>query len=69
LNKSPKDNPEGYRTPEDVGLKYHNIVITTRDDVLIRGWICLNEQSKTVPTIVYFHENAGSNYFWRWGLG
>jgi len=33
LNKSPKDNPQGYRTPEDVGVKYHNIVITTRDDV------------------------------------
>ena len=27
---------------------------------MLKGWLCLNKNSKSVPTIVFFHENAGN---------
>lgn len=31
------------------------------DSQTLKGWICLQPNSSDVPTVIYMHENAGSN--------
>ncbi|VAW79158.1 Hydrolase of the alpha/beta superfamily in cluster with COG2110 [hydrothermal vent metagenome] len=45
------------RTPENLGLGYHNVVINTDDHVRLHGWL-LEGQHPVKGTIVFLHGNA-----------
>ena len=61
LAKSPSENPVGYRNPGEMNIQYKTVEIETADKIKLRGWLCLNSDAVSIPTIIYFHENAGSN--------
>lgn len=63
MENSTKDiskNPIGYRSPIDVNLDFEEIYITTKDQIVIFGWLVYKKSLKNKTTILYFHENAGS---------
>ena len=55
---SPSGNPSGYKHPTERGLDTEDVVITTLDDIVLRGWLIKKENSSRI--VIYFHENAGS---------
>lgn len=42
-------------------MEYEDLNITTKDKINLHGWLIKQPDSIKRPTIVYFHENAGSN--------
>lgn len=58
--KYPEDNPEGYRSPIEFGLKYKEITTKTKDNVKLVGWLVYQNENTKNKTLLYFHENAGS---------
>lgn len=43
-------------------MNYENVEIKTEDNICLRGWFIKQKGIiKGIPTVVYFHENAGSN--------
>ncbi|CAM9483817.1 unnamed protein product, partial [Choristocarpus tenellus] len=58
--KDPDDNPRGLRSPAEHGLKYEDMYMTTLDNVRIHGWLLRSSNTEKVPTILYFHGNAGN---------
>ena len=58
------ENPEGYQNPSQQGMEYEDLNITTKDKVHLHGWFIKQSNSKVRPTIIYFHENAGSNFIY-----
>jgi hypothetical protein len=58
-----KANPEGYQSPDQLGMFYKEVWILTKDNIKLYGWFIYHEayENKSYPTIIYFHENAGSN--------
>src|SRR3989338_7755610 len=44
--------------PEDIGLPFEDVYITTRDRVQIHGWLIKSLYAKS--TLVFFHGNAGN---------
>ncbi len=59
--KEVKDNPAGYRSPSEYNMNYRDIYVKTEDNIKLHGWFVWN--NKSAPTIIYFHENAGSIYY------
>ena len=55
-----KENPYGYQDPSQQDMQYEDLYITTDDKVKLHGWLIKQSDSKSRPTIIYFHENAGS---------
>lgn len=56
-------NPANYRSPSEYGLLFEVLRISTTDNLNLYGWLIYSdtkEESKKNPTIVFFHENAGS---------
>lgn len=55
-------NPKGYRSPSEYGLLNDELRIKTSDNLTLYGWLVYlnNDTLKERPSIVYFHENAGS---------
>lgn len=55
------DNPEGYRTPKDRGLRYEDVNFTAEDGVGLHAWFmpALGEE-KPVGTLLFCHANAGN---------
>ncbi len=57
------------RTPADIGLRYQDVSLTTRDDVQLHGWH-LQTAERPWATVVFFHGNAENisthlmNVFW-----
>ena len=45
-------------TPDEVGLSYQDITLTTSDDVRIHGWYLPRPQARA--TLLFFHGNAGN---------
>ena len=41
-------------------MEYEDVNISTKDKINLHGWFIKQTDSKTRPTIIYFHENAGS---------
>ena len=41
-------------------MEYENLKIETKDKENLHGWFVKQPDSKERPTIIYFHENAGS---------
>jgi uncharacterized protein len=52
----PTKTQEG--TPQDIGLPFENIFLTTSDGIKIHGWFVPALDAKT--TLLYFHGNAGN---------
>ena len=62
LPKRPANNPKMYRSPEEHNIRrYENIMIENNHDrVRTNAWLLLHENSKHLPTIIFFHGNAGN---------
>ena len=58
--KYPEDNPYPFNSPSHFGLKYKEIKTKTKDNINLVGWLVYQEEDKKFPTLLYFHENAGS---------
>ncbi|KAI8990216.1 Alpha/Beta hydrolase protein [Pilobolus umbonatus] len=63
----PASFPEGSRQqvakPSEFGMQYTEITLTTKDKVNLKSYVILQpneEEAKKVPTILYFHANAGN---------
>lgn len=58
--RDPKRNPEGSRLPSDRSIPFLSIQILTEDAVLLKGWLMLQPQSVSVPTIIFFQGSGGN---------
>lgn len=61
--QTPAGNPEGYRSPAEKGLVFEDVKLTTSDGLKIHAWFIQagdREKSKTAPTLVFCHANAGN---------
>eukprot|EP00753_Platysulcus_tardus_P020443 PLAT8056.2.p1 GENE.PLAT8056.2~~PLAT8056.2.p1 ORF type:complete len:298 (+),score=116.54 PLAT8056.2:1-894(+) len=57
----PADNPRGYRSPEEHGLRYEVINTKADDGHPVLAWLVkADEGSAAAPTLVFFHGNAGN---------
>ncbi|OQR90725.1 serine protease family S09X [Thraustotheca clavata] len=54
------DNPKGYRHPGEYGIDFEDVYIPTKDGITIHAWLLKQANMKQVPTIVFFHGNAGN---------
>jgi dipeptidyl aminopeptidase/acylaminoacyl peptidase len=74
--RTPKENPPGYISPTDytidgllrghssaTPIPYAEHFVTTKDGAKIHTWLLLRSNSNTVPTLIYFHGNAGNMGF------
>ena len=55
------NNLRHYRSPAEHKIPYEIRVLQTEDGVLIHLWLLLylNSLTEKIPTIVFFHGNAG----------
>lgn len=73
LPKRVDENPEGVRNPGEWSIKghmlnfpssesipYEDVMLETSDGVKIHTWLLLQKNSANVPTLIYFHGNAGN---------
>jgi fermentation-respiration switch protein FrsA (DUF1100 family) len=74
LPKRVDENPEGVRHPGEWSIKghmlnfpsssesipYEDVMLETKDGVMIHTWLLLQKNSSNVPTLIYFHGNAGN---------
>lgn len=63
--RSPRDNPPQFRSPERWGLPFEDVKIVTEDGVKLHAWLVYQPEDVCeelgVPyTLVYFHGNAGN---------
>ncbi|CAM9169507.1 unnamed protein product [Ectocarpus sp. 12 AP-2014] len=58
--RDPDDNPRGYRNPLEQGISYEDMYMPTLDGIKIHGWLLKSPEASKVPTLVYFHGNAGN---------
>ncbi|KAI7903947.1 Alpha/Beta hydrolase protein [Cokeromyces recurvatus] len=63
----PASYPEGSRqsvaVPSDYGMEYNEVDLKTKDGVNLKSYIIIRpnvEEAKRMPTILYFHANAGN---------
>jgi len=57
------ENPYGYQNPSQQDMDYEELNIITEDKINLHGWFIKQVNSKNRPTIIYYHENAGSIYY------
>lgn len=55
------ENPPGYRNPGEYNIPFETNMIETKDGVAVHSWLLLhpNAKEKKLPTIIFFHGNAG----------
>lgn len=59
--RSPKDNPEGFRDPSEWRMSFENVTIRSADGTNINAWYVYHTPRRQAPyTLVYFHGNAGN---------
>lgn len=78
IPRTPIENPKGFNSPSDWGIngniarmnpssiskiEYEEFFIQTKDQASIHTWLLLQSNSKEVPTIIFFHGNAGNMGF------
>ena len=56
----PEENPKPYQNPSQLNLNYKEIKIKTKDNFILHGWLIYKKENSPIPTILYFHENAGN---------
>jgi hypothetical protein len=49
------------QSPGEHNLPFKDVKIKTKDNEVLHGWFIFQENSHLHKTVVYFHENAGSN--------
>lgn len=66
---NPDENPRGLRSPAEwksripMKFTFEDNMVKTLDGEDIHTWLILHENSTKVPTIIYFHGNAGNMGF------
>ena len=73
---TPNDNPVGFRSPNEWNkqaktvkryggspIDFEDHILDTPDGVKLHAWLLLNKDSENVPTLIYFHGNAGNMGF------
>ncbi|KAG9408153.1 Alpha/beta hydrolase domain-containing protein 13 [Aphanomyces cochlioides] len=60
VSKLTTENPEGYRVPSEYGIDYEDVFVTCSDGVKIHSWLMKQPSRQSLPTIVFFHGNAGN---------
>ena len=60
--KYPEDNPDPYKSPLQLGLRYKEVKTKTLDNINLVGWLVYKEENTKRRTLLYFHENAGSKF-------
>jgi len=60
--KYPEENPDPWKSPLQLGLKYKEVQTRTKDNIKLVGWLVYGEENVKKRTLLYFHENAGSKY-------
>ena len=60
--RTPQQNPEGFRSPQDIGMQYEDVYFSTEDGVKLHAWFmpAPDGLESSAPTIVFCHENAGN---------
>ena len=63
--KTPGDNPSGFQSPEQQGLRFENVSFFTADGVRLHGWFIPAPQVARTggaqpATVLFCHENAGN---------
>ncbi|PHJ15351.1 phospholipase carboxylesterase domain containing [Cystoisospora suis] len=64
--ETPERNPKGLRHPEERGLPYEEVWVKTVDGIMLHCWLIKQkfaQVSKSAPTILFFHGNAGNMGF------
>jgi hypothetical protein len=75
--KTPKENPPGFTSPAEWStngyllsrsenknnIPFEEHFVTTEDGKSIHLWLMLQNNSENVPTLIYFHGNAGNMGF------
>jgi fermentation-respiration switch protein FrsA (DUF1100 family) len=73
--KTPSDNPRGFNSPGDwaksgrntdnvdEAIPFEEHFVETEDGIAIHTWLMLQPNSNDVPTLIYFHGNAGNMGF------
>lgn len=73
--KTPSENPTGFNSPGDwstsgrtggpmsSAIPFEEHFVETEDKVSIHTWLMLQPNSNDVPTLIYFHGNAGNMGF------
>lgn len=75
--RTPLENPPGYQSPASWGtngrmlsssssqdhIEFEEGFVTTADGLKIHIWLLLQPNSEDVPTLLYFHGNAGNMGF------
>jgi hypothetical protein len=63
MPRYPAKNSLGERHPREAGLlNCQDVEIQTEDNVKLRGWIILSDNPRNNPTLIYYQENAGSEF-------
>ena len=66
MPRDPAKNPRGYRSPADYKIPFEDVQIICDDGVKVHAWLMFGSTStstsgmSTLPTIVFFHGNAGN---------
>lgn len=64
IPRRPSQNPRRYRSPAEHQVPFEEHMIRCDDGVRIHSWLMLRSEqdtgAKKVPTIVFFHGNAGT---------
>lgn len=70
MPRDPAKNPRGYRSPADYKIPFEDVQIICDDGVKVHAWLMFGGGSastsvsisgvSTLPTIVFFHGNAGN---------
>jgi len=78
IPRTPNENPQGFNHPSEWGINgnlarmndqyipkihYEEQFIITVDHATIHTWLLLQDNSNNVPTIIFFHGNAGNMGF------
>lgn len=58
--KYPEKNPPHFQSPEEYGYNFDDVTILTSDNINIKGWFIKQPNTRNVPTVVFFHGNAGN---------
>jgi len=60
LPKKPRDNPRYFRSPAEYNIPFEELDIETIDGIQVRAWLLKQKDSRTRPTVIFFHGNAGN---------
>ena len=58
--KFPEENPKPYQNPSQLNLLFKELKVKTKDNLTLFGWLVYKKEKTQLPTILYFHENAGN---------